>query len=128
MFVRFSGVRGEIASVRTELKGEIDSVRGELAAFGEESSRKHGEIVGQMIHIQNSLSVQIQETKDALGSPRQEFAGTRGEIMAEAREVARETARGEGMARRQRVEAELAAGPEGIREGAGERAGEAGLG
>jgi len=102
-------VREEIASVR----GEIASVRGDLAAFREESSRRYDEIVGQMIHIQNSLSAEIQETDDALASLKQEFAETRGEIMSEAREVAREAARAEGMAWRQ---------------AAGERAGEAGPG
>jgi len=42
------------------------------------------------------------------------FARTRGEIMSEAREVARETAGAEGTAWRQSVEAEIAAGPKGI--------------
>jgi len=73
-----------------------------------------GEIVGQMIHPLDLPSAQIQETDDALFSLKREFTRTRGEIMSEAREVARETARAEGTAWRQSVEAEIAAGPEGI--------------
>jgi len=67
-----------------------------------------------MIHPRDLPSAQIQETDDALSPLKREFARTRGEIMSEAREVARETARAEGTAWRQSVEAEIAAGPEGI--------------
>lgn len=113
--VEIDGVRGEIRSVRTELKAEIDSVRGEIDGVRAEIRSVRTELKADIDNVRTELKAEIRGLRTGLET---EIDG----VKAQTREL--EAGHAETRERLARVETQLGS-PAGERPPAGsENAGE----